>query len=113
MVLPESETEALASLERSLQNDTGGPSFLLLGSVTSEEMRRVLRALSIDHPLFILEANDAPNHLSLAREAKLVDRVITVPHTCDPLPCFRARAHWSSWREMQTILRSSRRCTSS
>jgi aspartate/methionine/tyrosine aminotransferase len=76
VVLPESETEALASLGRSLNNDTGGPSFLLLGSVTSEEMRRVLRALSIDHPLFILEANDAPNHLSLAREAKLVDRVI-------------------------------------
>ncbi len=74
--LPEDESGALANLEASLPVDTGGPSFLLLGSVTSEEMRRVLRSLCVDHPLFILEANDAPNHLSLAREAKMVDRVI-------------------------------------
>ncbi len=74
--LPDDESGALAHLEHQLRSASDAPSFLLLGSVTSEEMRRVLRALSVDHALFILEANDAPNHLSLAREAKLVDRVI-------------------------------------
>jgi aspartate/methionine/tyrosine aminotransferase len=52
------------------------PTFLLLGDIIGEETRRRLWALTIEHPLFIIEANNAPNHLSLAREAKLVQRVI-------------------------------------
>ena len=32
--------------------------------------------MSIDRPLFFIEANNASNHHSLAREAKLVQRVI-------------------------------------
>jgi histidinol-phosphate/aromatic aminotransferase/cobyric acid decarboxylase-like protein len=49
---------------------------LLIGDLLSEETRRKLRRLSVDKPLFFIEANNAPNHLSLAREAKLVQRVI-------------------------------------
>ena len=41
-----------------------------------EETRGKLRLLSVKYPLFFIEANNAPNHLSLAREAKLVQRVI-------------------------------------
>ncbi len=43
-----------------------------------EECRRKLRLLSIEHPLFFIEANNAPNHLSLAREAKLAQNVIRI-----------------------------------
>ncbi len=52
------------------------PTFVLIGSLLDEETRRSLRIMSIDRPLFFIEANNAPNHLSLAREAKLVQRVI-------------------------------------
>ncbi|MCA9915185.1 MAG: aminotransferase class I/II-fold pyridoxal phosphate-dependent enzyme, partial [Anaerolineae bacterium] len=47
-----------------------------LGSVPDEFMRRKLRILSTKRPLFFIEANNAPNHLSLAREARLVQVVI-------------------------------------
>ena len=52
------------------------PVFVLIGSLMGEETRRKLRLMSIERPLFFIEANNAPNHLSLAREAKLVQRVI-------------------------------------
>lgn len=74
--LPDDEHAALAALEAHIRSNGRHPVFLLLGSVTSEETRRTLRVLTLDHPLFILEVNDAPNHLSLAREARMTDRVI-------------------------------------
>ena len=74
--LPEDETEAVRVLESALTRDAARPAFLLLGSVLSEETRRVLRLISRDRPLFLVEANDAPNHLSLAREAKMMDRTL-------------------------------------
>jgi aspartate/methionine/tyrosine aminotransferase len=52
------------------------PTFLLVGNLLGEETRRKLRSLSLEYPLFFIEANNAPNHLSLAREARLVQRVI-------------------------------------
>lgn len=52
------------------------PAFLLMGKTVSEESRRRLRQISLSSPLLIIEANDAPNHLSLSREAKMMDRVI-------------------------------------
>ncbi|MCC6398857.1 MAG: pyridoxal phosphate-dependent aminotransferase, partial [Bacteroidetes bacterium] len=74
--LPDDEHAALGTLQDVLRESAGLPNFLLLGSITTEETRRALRVMSQDHPVFFLEANDAPNHLSLAREAKLVDRVL-------------------------------------
>jgi aspartate/methionine/tyrosine aminotransferase len=52
------------------------PTFLLIGGLLGEETRRKLRLLSVEHPLYFIEANNAPNHLSLAREARLVQRVM-------------------------------------
>jgi aspartate/methionine/tyrosine aminotransferase len=48
----------------------------LIGGLLSEETRRKLRLVSLNRPLFFIEANNAPNQSSLAREAKLVQRVI-------------------------------------
>ncbi len=52
------------------------PHFLILSLNTSEKTRRYLRNLSLIYPLFFVETNNAPNHLSLAREAKMENRVL-------------------------------------
>ncbi|MCC7209037.1 MAG: pyridoxal phosphate-dependent aminotransferase, partial [Anaerolineae bacterium] len=70
------EQAAYARIEQHLAQRRDTPTFLIVGSVPGEATRRKLRALSVERPLFFIEANDAPNHLSLAREAKLVQRVI-------------------------------------
>jgi aspartate/methionine/tyrosine aminotransferase len=54
------------------------PIFIILGKLTNEDTRRKLRLLSQDLPLFFIETNDAPNHLSLAREAKMMNRVLRI-----------------------------------
>jgi aspartate/methionine/tyrosine aminotransferase len=74
--LPDDERAAREQIEQSLILTPDVPFFLLIGAAIGEETRRKLRLLSIEHPLFFIEANNAPNHLSLAREAKLVQRVI-------------------------------------
>ncbi len=74
--LAENELAARAQVEQSLLHTPDVPVFLLIGSPLGEETRRKLRLLSIEYPLFFIEANNAPNHLSLAREARLVQRVI-------------------------------------
>lgn len=74
--LPNEEPEALQALRTLLIGSTGAPTFVLLGEVISEEARRSLRELALAYPIMFLEINDSPNHLSLAREAKLIDRVI-------------------------------------
>ncbi len=63
-------------IEHLLINTPVVPTFLLIGGLLGEETRRKLRILSIEHPLYFIEVNNAPNHLSLAREAKLVQRVM-------------------------------------
>lgn len=70
------EQAAREQIEQGLIEQPDTPTFLLLGEVMSEEGRRWLRRLSTKRPLFFIEVNNAPNHLSLAREAKLVQRVI-------------------------------------
>jgi aspartate/methionine/tyrosine aminotransferase len=62
-------------VEQYLLSQVETPTFLLIGAVLGEETRRRLRTLTAQ-PLFFIEANDAPNHLSLAREAKMVQRVL-------------------------------------
>jgi aspartate/methionine/tyrosine aminotransferase len=52
------------------------PVFLGLGRIFNEETRRRLRELTLSSPLFIIEANDAPNSLSLARESRMSKRVL-------------------------------------
>jgi aspartate/methionine/tyrosine aminotransferase len=63
-------------IEQILNRGSLSPTFLLIGSPLGEVTRRKLRIMSIDKPLFFIETNNSPNHLSLAREAKLVQRVI-------------------------------------
>jgi len=70
------ERAAREQIEQFLVHQPEVPTFLLIGEQLGEETRRKLRLLSIKRPLFFIEANNAPNHLSLAREAKLVQRVI-------------------------------------
>jgi aspartate/methionine/tyrosine aminotransferase len=74
--LVDDERVACQQIEQFLEHQPGMPTFLLIGGPLGEVTRRTLRSLSVEQPLFFIEANNAPNHLSLAREAKLVQRVI-------------------------------------
>ncbi|MFA7418213.1 MAG: aminotransferase class I/II-fold pyridoxal phosphate-dependent enzyme [Melioribacteraceae bacterium] len=76
--LPDEEGKLVQRLKEQLKNALTTPSFLVLGKSTKEEVRRDLRQLSLQLPLFFIEANDAPNHLSLAREAKMMNRVLRI-----------------------------------
>ncbi|MBI1937662.1 MAG: aminotransferase class I/II-fold pyridoxal phosphate-dependent enzyme [Ignavibacteriales bacterium] len=76
--LPESESDAFEELNNYLQKQNNEPVYLLLGKIFSEDIRRKLRNICLERPLFFIEVNDAPNHLSLAREAKLKNRVLRI-----------------------------------
>lgn len=52
------------------------PHFILLNKIPSEKTRRALRSLSLNNPLFFIEYNNAPNSYSLAREAKMENKVL-------------------------------------
>ena len=75
-VLSDNEKILIERLQLHLFNSPHAPTFLLLGKNTLEETRRSLRQLSLEYPLFFIEVNNAPNHLSLAREAKMMNRVL-------------------------------------
>ena len=70
------ERAAREQVEQFLLHAPEVPTFLLIGGPLGEETRRKLRLLSIERPLYFIEANNAPNHLSLARETRLVQRVM-------------------------------------
>ncbi|MEW6702186.1 MAG: hypothetical protein AB1298_05660, partial [Bacteroidota bacterium] len=76
--LPDVEDKLIYRLQSSFLNQPDVPAFILLGKITEEETRRNLRRLSLEKPLFFIEVNDAPNHLSLAREAKMMNRVLRI-----------------------------------
>ncbi len=76
--LPGLEEEAVAQIEKLIEQQRQTPHFLVIGVILEEETRRQLRRLSLNRPLFFVEANDAPNHLSLAREALLDQRVLRI-----------------------------------
>ncbi|MEI7811621.1 MAG: pyridoxal phosphate-dependent aminotransferase [Ignavibacteria bacterium] len=74
--LEDSEETLITQIKEKLAKRPHSPHFLLLGRLTGEKTRRELRTLSLEAPLFFLEVNNAPNHLSLAREAKMMNRVV-------------------------------------
>ncbi len=74
--LAEDEQVACEQIELLTNQQPNIPTFVLIGSLLGEETRRKLRLYSTKTALFFIEANNAPNHLSLAREAKLIQRVI-------------------------------------
>jgi aspartate/methionine/tyrosine aminotransferase len=74
--LPAEEHAAVSRLRQIAAGKADGPTFVVMGEITTEETRRTLRGLALTYPLLFLEINDAPNHHSLARESRLIDRVI-------------------------------------
>ena len=63
-------------LESHFNQNPSQASFLIIGTLLSEKARRTLRKISLENPLFFVEINNAPNNLSLAREAKMINRVL-------------------------------------
>ena len=61
-----------------ISENSESPTFLLLGTILPETIRRQLRRISLTRPLFFIEVNNALNNLSLAREAQMLNRVIRV-----------------------------------
>jgi aspartate/methionine/tyrosine aminotransferase len=74
--LPEDENLLIQQIINNAEKEPDIPSFVILGKIPGEETRRTLRQLGMDYPLFFVEINNAPNHLSLAREAKLMNIVL-------------------------------------
>ena len=74
--LPAGEHAAVSRLRQIAAGRANGPTFVVMGEITTEETRRTLRGLALTYPLFFLEINDAPNQHSLARESRLIDRVV-------------------------------------
>lgn len=70
------EEEVFGALSKQIEYEKDKPNFIILGRIPSEELRRNLRNLSLKFPVFFIEVNNADNHLSLAREAKMLNRVI-------------------------------------
>jgi len=78
------------AVRESLEATPNLPHFVLLGAVPPERERRRLRFLALERPLRILEASNAPNHLSLAREAGLAELVLRILTPDFFLPQLRA-----------------------
>ncbi len=77
--LPEDkDVETLQELDKHFNYFPESPTFLIIGKILSEKNRRYLRETSLTHPLFFIEVNDAPNHLSLSREAKMSEKIIRI-----------------------------------
>jgi len=74
--LAREECAARAEIEQWLAQSPATPTFLIIGDALSEATRRALRLACLHAPLFFIEANNALNHHSLAREAKLTQRVL-------------------------------------
>lgn len=72
------EEELLSFISNTTHWKSNKPIFLIIGNILTEELRRELRLLAAELPLFFIEVNDAPNHLSLAREAKMSNRVLRI-----------------------------------
>ncbi len=74
--LPGTNAMPLHSCQDVLPAEPDIPSFLVMGMIPGRRPGASLRHVSLENPLFFVEVNNAPNHLSLAREAKLADRVL-------------------------------------
>lgn len=74
--LDSSVDDWLAFLFKYLKSNKNKPMFLFVGEILKESERRTLREYCIEFPIIIVEVNNAPNHLSVAREAGLIDKVI-------------------------------------
>lgn len=76
--VPEDGPALLQFLRNWFARPEARPAWLLCGAIPNEITRRGLRELSLHYPLYFVEMNDAPNHQSLAREAKMMRRVLRI-----------------------------------
>lgn len=76
--LPDSEEGMILALHAHYAEAAAGPVYLVLGKRPSESTRRDLRNIFLEHPLYFVEINDAPNHISMAREAGLKKNVLRI-----------------------------------
>ena len=70
------DDEIIPAIKTEFSKNGLRPTFLILGKILNEDIRRKLRKFSQKKPLYFIEVNNAPNHLSLAREAGLLNKVI-------------------------------------
>jgi aspartate/methionine/tyrosine aminotransferase len=75
---PDDDLGLLAAVRARVKIPNAAPTFLVAGGEMSEDTRRTLRRLAVKYPLYVIEANGAPNHLSLAREASMERRVLRI-----------------------------------
>jgi aspartate/methionine/tyrosine aminotransferase len=75
--LDHNESEIYEEIVKSYTN-SDAPGYLIIGIPLSETSRRKLRDFSLIHPIRFLEINQSPNHMSLAREARMQNRVIRI-----------------------------------
>ena len=80
------EEQVCQALEDKLRQNQNIPTCFILGRTISEAMRRKLRFIGLQQPVLFVEVNDAPHHLSLAREAGLKNSVLRMmtPAVVDP-----------------------------
>jgi aspartate/methionine/tyrosine aminotransferase len=76
--LENDEEKSFEEIIRIFKTDSDLPTYLILGAPLSETIRRKLRQLSLEQPLRFVEINQALNHLSLTREARMQNRVIRI-----------------------------------
>ncbi|MDF1612085.1 pyridoxal phosphate-dependent aminotransferase [Stygiobacter electus] len=76
--LDSGENNLISNLKSIFEKENNKPNFLIIGTLLKEETRRELRKLSLKFPIFFIETNNAQNHLSLAREAKMMNRVLRI-----------------------------------
>ncbi len=76
--VPDDEAKLISVLKEYYAHNKPGPVYLVLGKRPTEQARRELRSISLEHPLYFVEINDAPNHISMAREAGLKKNVLRI-----------------------------------
>lgn len=94
---------------RSLFFGDTSPVFFVIGRHLSEAERKRYRQIALEYPAMFVEMNDAPNHLSLAREAGLRDHVIRflTPEVFDSclsfLPVITVLGNSTYLQQMETL----------
>ena len=80
------DDQIIKKLEEQFSAIDTKPTFLLMDKIVPEGVRRELRHLSQQFPLFFIELNNILNHFSIAREAGLLNNVIRFlsPGAIDP-----------------------------
>jgi len=66
----------LESLTEYAKTNKMSQMIVFIGEILKESERRALREICLKFPVIVVEVNNAPNHLSMAREAGCINKVI-------------------------------------